>query len=81
MWKVCGSVVLFLLGCGLYDEIALAEAANVLGGVLKMVCKSKVVSEGLVVANFGKVCLAVDQMVFMVRLSSLPIQRCKSCES
>ena len=40
-----------------------------LGSVLMMICKSKVVSEGLVLSHFGKITLAVDQLVFMVRLS------------
>jgi hypothetical protein len=48
---------------------AVAEAVNVLGSVLMMICKSKVVSEGLVLTHFGKVALAVDQLVFMVRAS------------
>lgn len=68
VWKVAGGVVLFLTGCGLYDEIALAEAVNVLGSVLMMICKSKVVSEGLVLSHFGKITLAVDQLVFMGQL-------------
>lgn len=47
----------------------MAEAVNVLGSVLMMICKSKVVSEGLVLSHFGKVSLAVDQLVFMVSAS------------
>ena len=42
-----------------------------LGSVLMMICKSKVVSEGLVLSHFGKITLAVDQLVFMVRIAPL----------
>jgi len=73
VWMVVGGLVLFMAGSGVYNEIALAEALTSLSGVLKLVFKSSLATESLAVVNIGKICLAVDQMIFAGQLDRLDV--------
>eukprot|EP00238_Polyblepharides_amylifera_P007849 CAMPEP_0196575446 /NCGR_PEP_ID=MMETSP1081-20130531/4922_1 /TAXON_ID=36882 /ORGANISM="Pyramimonas amylifera, Strain CCMP720" /LENGTH=184 /DNA_ID=CAMNT_0041893751 /DNA_START=104 /DNA_END=658 /DNA_ORIENTATION=+ len=74
VWMCSGETVIYLVGTGIYDEITLAEAAATLVAVIKLICKTKSVTIALVLANLGKVCLAVDQMIFAGEIERMNVE-------
>jgi len=71
VWACHGELLVQVVGCGVYDHLALEEVLKTLIAVIKLLSKQKTVSEATFLANFGKISLGLDEVVHLGQVETL----------
>ncbi|KAL8144445.1 hypothetical protein V2J09_017477 [Rumex salicifolius] len=64
VYTVLGGVCIYVVGKEEYDELALAEVMFVITSTVKDICEGKPPTERIFLDKYGKICLALDEVVW-----------------
>ncbi|XAR50556.1 hypothetical protein NMG60_11004911 [Bertholletia excelsa] len=76
VYSLLGDVGIFVVGRDEYDELALAEAINVIIKAVKNVC-GKPPTERRFLDKYGRICLCIDEILWKGLLENTEVDRIK----
>ncbi|KAH9330603.1 hypothetical protein KI387_002711, partial [Taxus chinensis] len=65
VYTVLGNICIYVVGKDEYEELALAEVIFAITTSVKDACSSKIPTERIFLEKYGKICLCLDEIVWM----------------
>ncbi|GLJ18372.1 hypothetical protein SUGI_0325260 [Cryptomeria japonica] len=70
VYTVLGNICIYVVGKDEYDELALAEVIFAITTSVKDACSTKTPTERIFLDKYGKICLCLDEIVWMGMLEN-----------